>query len=96
MSTFASFPELKLVSRCVRVNLTALFCFRLVRYAYLLEACIQEFKSLVDEILLLSMYRAATARPYGFLYINLLAQDIDHMFYSSFLSRFTPSVNGTD
>jgi hypothetical protein len=96
ISTFVSSQKLKLISPCVRVNLTALFCFRLRSNSDLLEGCIQEFKALVDGKLLLSMYRAATARPYGFLYINLLAQDIDHMFYSSFLSRFTPSVNGTD
>ena len=88
MSTIVSSQKLKLMSPTVRVNLTALFVFRLGNHSDLLDGVIREYSALVDAKTLMSMYRAAVSRPYGFLYINLLAKDLDHMFYSSFLSRF--------
>ena len=35
-------------------------------------------------------YKAATAEPYQFLYINFLAPSVDQMFYKSFESRLVP------
>ena len=91
VSTIVSSQKLKLMSPTVRVNLTALFIFRLRNHSDLLDGVIREYSALVDAKTLLAMYRAAVERPFGFLYIDLLAKNIDHMFCSSFLSRFVPS-----
>ena len=91
VSTIVSSQKLKLMSPTVRVNLTALFVFRLRNHSDLLDGVIREYSALVDAKTLLAMYRAAVERPFGFLYIDLLAKNIDNMFYSSFLSRFVPS-----
>ena len=91
VSTLVSSQKLKLMSPTVRVNLTALFIFRLRNHSDLLDGVIREYSALVDAKLLMAMYRAAVEKPYGFLYVDLLAKDIDHMFYSSFSSRFAPS-----
>jgi len=88
LSTIVSSQKLKLISSTVRVNLTALFVFRLRNHSDLLEGVIREYSALIDAKTLMAMYRAAVSRPYGFLYVNLLAKDLDHMFYSSFISRF--------
>ena len=67
------------------------FIFHLRNHSDLLEGVIREYLALIDAKSLMAMYRAAVERPYGFLYVNLLAKGLDHMFYSSFLSRFVPS-----
>ena len=91
VSTIVSSQKLKLMSPTVRVNLTALFIFRLRNHSDLLDGVIREYSALVDAKLLMAMYRSAVeSKPYGFLFVDLLAKDIDHMFYSSFLSRFVP------
>ena len=89
VSTIVSSQKLKLMSPTVRVNLTALFIFRLRNHSDLLDGVIREYSALVDAKTLMAMYRSAVERPYGFLYINLLAKSLDHMFYSSFTSRFS-------
>jgi hypothetical protein len=91
VSTIVSSQKLKLISPTVRVNLTALWIFRLRNHSDLLEGVIREYSALIDAKTLLAMYRAAVERPYGFLYVDLLAKDLNHMFYSSFLSRFSPN-----
>jgi len=88
VSTIVSSQKLKLMSPTVRVNLTALFIFRLRNHHDLIEGVVREYSALVDAKTLLAMYRKAVERPYGFLYVNLLAGDLDQMFYSSFQSRF--------
>ena len=88
LSTIVSSQKLKLISSTVRVNLTALFVFRLRNHSDLLEGVVREYSALIDAKTLMAMYRAAVSRPYGFLYVDLLAKDLDHMFYSSFISRF--------
>ncbi len=90
VSTIVSSQKLKLISSCVRVNLTALWIFRLRNHSDLLDGVIREYSALIDAKTLLAMYRQAVERPYGFLYVNLLAKSLDHMFYSSFQSRFVP------
>ena len=77
------------MSPTVRVNLTALFIFKLRNHSDLLDGVIREYSALVDAKQLMAMYRSAVERPYGFLYINLLAKSLDNMFYSSFTSRFS-------
>ena len=91
VSTIVSSQKLKLISPTVRVNLTALWIFRLRNHSDLLEGVIREYSALIDAKVLMAMYRSSIQRPYGFLYVNLLAKDLNNMFYSSFHSRFAPS-----
>ena len=37
---------------------------------------------------LMAAYKQATDIPYNFLYVNLLAKDVNKMFYSGFKQRF--------
>ena len=60
------------------------------------DGLIHEYSALVDKDRLFSAYKAAVSEPYGFLYINLLAKDIDHMFYSGFNKRFVMTDAGED
>ncbi len=41
------------------------------------------------------MYKEAVAIPYGFLYVNMLSQVVDAMFYSGFTDRFQVTEEGT-
>jgi hypothetical protein len=91
VSTIVSSQKLKLMSPAVRVNLTALFIVRLRNHSDLLEGVIRKYPALIDAKSLMAVYRAAAGRPYGFLYVNLLAKDLNSMFHSSFLSRSVPS-----
>ena len=88
VSTIISSQKLKLISPCIRVNLTALFVFRLRNHSDLIDGVIKEYSALVDSKTLLAMYRKAVSVPFGFLYINLLARDVNNMFFNIFLSRF--------
>ncbi len=88
VSTIVSSQKLKLISPTVRVNLTALWIFRLRNHSDLLEGVIREYSALIDAKLLMVMYKQAIERPYGFLFINLLAKDLNDMCYSSFSSKF--------
>ena len=88
VSTIVSSQKLKLVSNTCRVNLTALWIFRLRNHSDLLDGVIKEYSALIDSKTLMAMYRKPVERPYGFLYINLLAKNVNDMFYSSFISKF--------
>ena len=79
----------------MRVNLTALWIFRLRNHSDLLDGVIREYSALIDAKTLLAMYRQAVeSRPYGFLFINLLAKDLNDMFFSSFSSKFQLESRG--
>ena len=92
VSTILSTQKLRLplISPCVRVNVTAVLVWRL-RSQYEKTQYIEEYSALVPKAILEAMYDEATSIPYNFLYINTLAKDIDHMFYSGFQQRFVPS-----
>ena len=80
--------KLPLISPTVRVNLTAMFVWRLRNQTDLWDGFLHEYSALVDKQKLSDAYQQAVATPYNFLYLNLLAKDIDHMFYSGFTERF--------
>ena len=82
--------RLPLISPCVRVNVTAVFVWRL-RSAYEKAQYLEEYSALVPKAVLETMYDEATSIPFNFLFVNTLSKDIDHMFYSGFTRRFTPS-----
>jgi len=83
--------KLPLISPTVRVNCTAIFAWRLRNMSDLWDGLIHEYSALVDKDKLFDAYKQAVAIPYNFLYINLLAKDIDSMFYSGFTQRFVMS-----
>ena len=55
------------------------------------DGLIHEYSALVDKEKLFDAYKQAVAIPYNFLFIDLLAKDIDSMFYSGFTQRFVMS-----
>ena len=55
------------------------------------EVFVDEFSAMVDKKTLIQMYELATKDKFNFLYINLLANDADHMFYWNFTKRLVPS-----
>ena len=83
--------KLPLISPTVKVNCTCLFSWRLRNMSDLWDGLIHEYSALVDKEKLYDAYKQAVSIPYNFLYINLLAKDIDHMFYSGFNERFVMS-----
>ena len=83
--------KLPLISPTVRVNCTCLFSWRLRNMSDLWDGLIHEYSALVDKEKLYDAYKEAVSIPYNFLYINLLAKDIDHMFFSGFNERFVMS-----
>ena len=86
ISTLVSSQKYRLLSPVIRVNATALFCFRLRNNADLL-AVAEENSAVIGKKAFLQVYQVATAAPFGFLYVDLMASEADAMFYRSFLSR---------
>ena len=80
--------KLPLISACVRVNATAVFAWRLRSQFDLWDGLIYEYSALVSKERLYAAYKQAVPIPFNFLYVNLLARDVNHMFYSGFTQRF--------
>ena len=95
VSTVLSTQKLRLplISPCCRVNVTGVMTWRL-RSAYEMAQYLEEYSALVPKSVLKDMYDEATSIRFNFLYINTLAKDIGHMFYSGFTRRFIPSESG--
>ena len=70
--------------------MSALFMFR-ARNRKDFEVFIDEFSGSVDRKTLMRMYEIATSDKHSFLYINLQAEDVDHMFYWNLDRRLIPS-----
>ena len=87
--------KLPLISQTCRVNATCVMAWRLRNMSDLWDGLIYEYSALVDKEKLYDAYKSAVSIPYNFLYINLLARDIDHMFYSGFTKRFIMSDEPT-
>ena len=56
-----------------------------------MKGLIYEDSALVSKERTYKEYKISTEIPFNFLYINLLAKDIDNMFYSGFSKRFKMS-----
>ena len=81
--------RLPLITQAVRVNITALFVVgKLRNQSDLWDGIIYEYSALVSKEKLLAAYKQATDIAYNFLYVNLLAKDVNKMFYSGFKQRF--------
>ena len=82
ISTILSTQKLRLplVTQAVRVNSTALFVWKRRNQHDLSDGPIYEYSALVSKDRLISYYRAATDKPFGFLFIRLNSQHPNHMF----------------
>ena len=96
ISTIISTQALKLISPCIRKNLTAGFFFRMRNASELVLGILEEFSALVPRDVLMKLYKAATAEPFQFLYIDFLAPSVDQMFYKSFESRLVPRAGSEE
>jgi hypothetical protein len=83
--------KLPLITPCTRVNATAIMIFRIRSQTDLNLGILYELSALVSKDKLYAAYQEAVAAPYGFIYVNLLAKSVDHMFYSGFGKRFKMS-----
>lgn len=85
-SCFVSTQKLTTLATVVRANLRYLLVWRL-RNAKEIASLFDELSALYPVKVLQLFYEAATDKPYGFLYINLIAKSKDLMFYDGFEAR---------
>ena len=83
--------RLPLITQTVRVNLTCAMIWRLRNQSDLWDGFLYEYSALVDKKTLHEIYQDAVSEPFNFLFVNLLAKDTDHMFYSGFDKRYVIS-----
>ena len=91
ISTILSTQKLRLplITQAVRVNIAALFVVgKLRNQSDLWDGIIYEYSALVSKEKLMAAYKQATDIPYNFVYVDLLAKDVNKMFYSGFKQRF--------
>ena len=55
-----------------------------------LNAFLDELSALCGKKTLSRIYNLATSKPYGFLYVNLMARDRKDMFYYKFEKKLIP------
>ena len=91
LSTWVATQRPTLVSSIIRTQMSALFIFK-QRNVKDLISFLDELNAMVDRKTLKAMYDQATEQKFNFLLINLLAKDIDHMFYWNLDQRFEPST----
>ena len=71
----------------VRLNASSLYIFRFKNISEL-QTFIDENSAIVDKDRLREIYNlAVNDQPYSFLYVNMNAKDINHMFYIRFEKR---------
>ena len=83
ISTITATQVYRAISPVVRKNITDLCIFRL-RNQSDLDAVIDETSAIFNKATLMKFYKAATAKPYSFLYVKLTAKTTSDMFYESF------------
>ena len=85
-STITSTQVFNCLHPIIRKNLTQLFVYRLRNYKDL-EAVLEELSALADKKVLMQMYQLATAEPHSFWYINLIAKQLNNMFFINFKQK---------
>ena len=80
--------RLPLITPACRVNATCALVWRLRNQSDLWDGLIYEYSALTSKEMLYAAYKAAVEIPYNFLFIDMLARDTNHMFYSGFTHRF--------
>ena len=88
ISTITATQVLVALSPVIRKNATEMYIYKLRNYRDL-ESLIEELSALAPKKVLLQMYNTATEEPYSFWYINLMAKDINKMFFIRFEKRLT-------
>lgn len=83
ISTIVATQKFTAIHPIIRVNATSLFVYRLRNYRDL-ETFIEEVSAVADKKTLLELYNTATAEPYSFLYVNLVAKNKNDMFFIRF------------
>ena len=76
----------------IRKNITDFYIFRLRNYRDH-EAWLEELSAVYDKKTLDALYHVAISEPHGFLYINMMAKDINDMFWASLKKRLIPKNN---
>jgi GTPase SAR1 family protein len=89
ISTIVATQKFRALSPIIRVNATALICFRL-RSEQELLAIVEEISAVYPKDVLIAMLRRATEEPYSFLYVDLAAKTPDRMFWLRFEKRLVP------
>ena len=80
ISTIVATQKFTAIHPIIRVNATSLFVYRLRNYRDL-ETFIEEVSAVADKKTLLELYNTATAEPFSFLYVNLVAKNKNDMFF---------------
>ena len=88
ISTWVATQKLSMISVPIRVNATALICFR-VRSQKEYETIEDEVTALLDRKTFRQVWKAATSEPYSFLTIFLNAQTLNETFMVRFEHRIT-------
>ena len=87
ISTICLIQKYISVSPMIRLNVSALMIFKLKNMKDL-QALLDETSALVDKKTLLQIYNKAIERKYNFLYIKLMADNVNEMFYLNFDQPF--------
>ena len=72
-----------------RKNMPDLYIFRLRNHSDM-EVWLEEMSAIYDKNVLMQLYRIATDKPHGFLYIKVNAKDKKDMFYDSLQTKLVP------
>ena len=91
MSTWVCTQRPTLAPCILRAQMNGLFVFKPSNVKDLITF-LDELSAMVDRRSLKAMYDQATEEKYNFLMIDLLAKDVDHMFYWNLDQRFEPST----
>ena len=89
ISTITATQVYKAISPVIRKNITDLYIFRLRNHADM-ESWLEEMSAIYDKNVLMQLYRIATDKPHGFLYIKVNAKDKKDMFYDSLQTKLVP------
>ena len=79
ITTIVSTHKFTAQAPILRSNATHMFVFRLRNYSCL-QTLIDELSALIDKPTMLSIYQEEINHPFAFLYINLMASDLNNMF----------------
>ena len=90
MSVWIASQRPNLTSSIIRTQMPSLIIFR-QRNRKDYDIFVDEFSGSVDKKTLIQMYDIATKDKYNFLYINLLANDVDNMLFWYVDKRLVPS-----
>ena len=87
ISTICLIQKYISVSPMIRLNVSALMIFKLKNMKDL-NALLDETSALINKKKLLEIYEKAIEQKYNFLYINLMADNINEMFFINFDKQF--------